>query len=98
MIYKNSRYAASTVSFLEVDGAITTYISRRPAVPAVGVQVDPRGATYSYKIVVEGDRLDLMAYDYYGDSRYWWILADLNPQIDSVLPLIPGTVMRVPRA
>ncbi len=24
------------------------------------------------------DTLDLLSYDFYGDSKYWWILADCN--------------------
>ena len=44
--------------------------------------------TYYYRIPAKtsdfyiyskaGDRLDLIANDYYGDPRYWWILANEN--------------------
>ena len=31
-----------------------------------------------YAITVEGDRLDLIANRYYGDSTLWWIIAKAN--------------------
>ncbi len=31
-------------------------------------------------IVREGDRLDLLAKNYYNDDRLWWRIADANPQ------------------
>jgi hypothetical protein len=30
--------------------------------------------------VSEGDRLDLLAYKYYGDSTRWWQISDANPE------------------
>lgn len=31
-----------------------------------------------YIFAVQGDRLDLLAYKYYGDSTKWWIIAHAN--------------------
>lgn len=28
-----------------------------------------------------GDRLDRLAGDYYGDPRFWWVIAEANPDI-----------------
>jgi hypothetical protein len=49
-----------------------------------------------YVITVQGDRLDNIAYEYYGDSTLWWIIAASNniPQ-DSIF-LLPGTQLRIP--
>jgi hypothetical protein len=49
-----------------------------------------------YVIVTAGDRLDLMAYDYYGDTSYWWIIATANALPgDSLFPPI-GSQLRIP--
>ena len=32
-----------------------------------------------YIITRIGDRLDLMAYSYYGDEKLWWIISRANP-------------------
>ncbi|MBX6361858.1 MAG: hypothetical protein IRZ03_17490 [Acidobacterium ailaaui] len=43
------------------------------------------------------DRLDIIAYKYYGDSSLWWIIAMANPDLpkDS-LYISPGTLLRIP--
>ncbi len=45
--------------------------------------------------VVEGDRVDLLAYRYLGDSQLWWVLCDYNG-IAFPLELQAGTVIRIP--
>ena len=45
--------------------------------------------------VVEGDRVDLLAYRYLGDSQLWWVLCDYNG-IALPLELQAGTVIRIP--
>tara|TARA_B100001778_G_scaffold306788_1_gene286378 strand:+ start:406 stop:711 length:306 start_codon:yes stop_codon:yes gene_type:complete len=32
-----------------------------------------------YVTTIDGDRLDLMANQFYGDTRLWWIIAQANP-------------------
>ena len=40
-----------------------------------------------YVITQRGDRLDLLAHQYYGDSTLWWILASVNNlPTDSIYP------------
>lgn len=31
--------------------------------------------------VKEFDRLDLLAFKYYGDSKWWWVIADVNDNV-----------------
>ena len=45
-------------------------------------------------ISVEGDRLDLLANEYYGDSRFWWYIAKANNL--KFMTLEPGTKLRIP--
>jgi hypothetical protein len=62
--------------------------------------------TYYYKIPFKtsdffiyaksGDRLDLLANDYYGDPRYWWIIANENDiGKGTIIPPV-GIRLRIP--
>ena len=43
-----------------------------------------------------GDRIDLIAADYLGDSRLWWVIADLNAdRLPDPLNIPDGTVLRI---
>jgi hypothetical protein len=50
-----------------------------------------------YIIASYGERLDSLAWKYYGDVQYWWIIAAANPELrrDSMF-LDPGVQVRVP--
>jgi hypothetical protein len=50
-----------------------------------------------YVITTIGDRLDLIAYDYYNDAELWWVISVANNNITkgSMFP-IPGTQLRIP--
>jgi hypothetical protein len=50
----------------------------------------------SYVITTLGDRLDLMALDFYGDTGYWWVIASANALPgDSLFPPV-GMQLRLP--
>lgn len=44
---------------------------------------------------VMDQRLDHIAFDYYGDGRYWWVLAIVNG-IGFMPQIRPGTELRIP--
>jgi hypothetical protein len=50
-----------------------------------------------YIYTIRGDRLDNLAYQFYNDSSYWWIISIANPDIpnDSIYPPI-GYQLRIP--
>lgn len=49
-----------------------------------------------YLITRDQDRLDLLAYDFYGDSTLWWVIAMANDLPgDSMFPPL-GFQLRVP--
>jgi nucleoid-associated protein YgaU len=51
----------------------------------------------SYVITVIGDRLDLLASQFYGSTEYWWVIAAANPNIRrDALFLAPGYQLRIP--
>lgn len=61
--------------------------------PIVPIQSDD-----IYVITTFGDRVDLLAWNYYGDTSLWFIICAANPQLrkDS-LYLEPGIQLRIPR-
>ncbi len=44
----------------------------------------------------DGDRLDNLAYDLYGDPRYWVVLANVNNLGKGSLMVPPGLQLRLP--
>ena len=44
---------------------------------------------------VFGDRLEQLAYKFYGDTTLWWIIAKTNG-IRGIAALTPGTQLRIP--
>ena len=47
--------------------------------------------------VVQGDRIDVLAAQLLGDSRFWWILADLNREVISDTHILePGSILQIP--
>ena len=53
--------------------------------------------SFGTHLVVEGDRLDLLAYSAYGDVEQWWTIADLNLAMrPSDVIDEPGTVIQMP--
>ena len=48
-----------------------------------------------YIIAKETDRLDLLAYQYYGDTTNWWIIAHAN-HINGTFFITPGAQLRIP--
>ena len=50
-----------------------------------------------YVITVFGDRLDILANQYYGDSTLYWIISAANPsQSFSSMYIIEGSQLRIP--
>jgi phage tail protein X len=50
-----------------------------------------------YVYTTQGDRYDVLALQYYGDSTLWWIIAIANPNIDLMTLVIPeGVQIRIP--
>lgn len=57
----------------------------------------PFSDTDDYIIATIGDRLDLIAYNYYNDASLWWVISVANNHITkgSLFPS-PGVQLRVP--
>ena len=50
-----------------------------------------------YVYTTQGDRYDVLALNYFGDSSFWWIIDSANPNIDLMTLVIPeGVQIRIP--
>ena len=50
-----------------------------------------------YVITTTGDRFDILSFQFYGDSKYWWAIAASNPSArKDTLFLEPGLQLRIP--
>jgi hypothetical protein len=50
----------------------------------------------NYVITTLGDRLDLIAFDFYGDVSLWWVIASANALPGDSLYIEPGMQLRIP--
>ncbi len=50
-----------------------------------------------YIVTQGGDRLDTLAYQYYGDQSLWWVIATANNIHDAPFAVPDGTILRVPK-
>lgn len=50
-----------------------------------------------YVATETGDRLDTLAFDFYGDSKMWWIIASANNIHNAVFGFEDGTILRIPQ-
>ena len=51
----------------------------------------------THKVKVQDlSRIDLLAYDYYGDVTLWWVIANVNNIKNPLIELVPGTELKIP--
>jgi nucleoid-associated protein YgaU len=65
-----SRYENTTSRWEDVRGGGKRKVMAQPAAR--------KTETAQVHMVIQGDRLDLLAFRYYGDPTKWWIIADAN--------------------
>lgn len=94
MINATSRYAQSTVSTL-VGPQGTPWQGQDIATIVAGEQ-DPYSFNYNTYQITGFDRIDNLAFRFYGDATKWWQIADGNPQILDWSNVPVGTVIRIP--
>ena len=57
----------------------------------------PKSNEDKYVVSQTGDRLDTLAYQYYGDASLWWIIAAANNIHNAPFGLKDGTILRIPQ-
>lgn len=82
MFLDNSRYAkVPTVAATTADGRTVNALTLRP-LPVIS------GGPH---VVIDNDRLDLLAHATYGDATKFWHVADANSALDAARELIAKT-------
>lgn len=56
----------------------------------------PPKTTDKYIVAKQLDRLDLLANEWYQDSRLWWVIAKANNLSGGTFRVKPGTRIRIP--
>ena len=56
----------------------------------------PENETDTYIITNNADRLDTLANKFYGNAKYWWIIAIANNIGEGTLYVEPGIQIRIP--
>jgi hypothetical protein len=82
----NSAYLRTPV--YSVGGALSFGIRREIILP----DATDRVVTVTQPLA---GRLDLIAYELYGSSDFWWVLCDLNQIADPMTEIAAGTELRV---
>lgn len=61
------------------------------------ITLTPKKTDYFEEYIKGKTRLDLLSYDYYGDSGYDWLILMANPELPDLEYLIPnGSLIRIP--
>lgn len=56
---------------------------------------DPSDRVYIVENIYEG-RLDNISAVFFGEPRYWWVIAQLNNILDPVSEIVPGRSLIIP--
>ena len=90
MFFKGSRYKnIPEYSVMDASGNVSKAKSLR--------WIPDTSGTFMHT-VKESDRLDLLAYKYYGDPKKWWLICDANSEVFLPLDLLkePGKKIIIP--
>ena len=86
-----SKYNNLTTTELDVE------IKRRYYTSILDPEI-PKQTDDIYVVSTFGDRLDLLAWNYYSNVNFWWVIAAANPELrKDTLNLEIGTQIRIPK-
>lgn len=71
-------------------------VTGRRAYASIRLVDIPKSYADRYIFSKEGDRLDLLAYEFYGDTQLWFILASANNLGKGTMLVPPGLQLRIP--
>lgn len=88
MISKGSRYEkVGAYDVTDADGRKFKALKIRIIPPT------PAGYLHTFK---SGERLDLLAFNFYRNPEKFWLIADANSEMDPDDLLVPGRQLRIP--
>jgi nucleoid-associated protein YgaU len=88
MIFKGSRY--------EKVGAYPVTTAEGRTVTALKIRLIPTTPAGFFHTFTADQRLDLLAFTFYGNPEKFWLIADANPEMDPEDLLEPGRQLRIP--
>jgi hypothetical protein len=89
MIYTDSRYNNGLL--------VDVYDTKTNYYQLTVFRAWPNASNYfSYYTWEEGDRIDVISNQTYGNPSFWWKIMDYNPEILNPFNIAPGTVLRIP--
>lgn len=78
-------------------GVVIEFDNGDIAVERESLNINSFGGNYmAQHTVLEGETLANIAHQYYGDSGYWTIIADINSIYEPLNDLVPGMVLIIP--
>lgn len=85
-VYRDSRYT-KTSAYVRTNGGFVLDIRKR-------FQFNSKN--FTYYTVVQGDTLDGISYNEYGNAQLGWAIMDANPTLQSEAEIVPGTILAIP--
>jgi hypothetical protein len=83
-----SRYQNIPITKVDITGSTYYQTNIYPEIPPVNNDY--------YIITTIGDRLDLIAYDFYQDTSLWWVIASANSLPGDSIYAPVGIQLRIP--
>lgn len=72
-------------------------VDEKTVVSTVKYPYIPESEQDYYVITTTGDRFDVLSFQFYGDTQYWWAIAASNPTVrKDTLFIEPGLQLRIP--
>jgi len=65
------------------------------AIPAIRENIQNGNIRFSELVTQESERLDILAGEFYGDGKLWWVISAAS-DVGWGLQVPPGTLLRIP--
>jgi hypothetical protein len=88
-VYVGSRYETADIDKVQVGPDSYNVVMFGPPPQTAGVP-------FNVIVMPGGMRLETLAQKLLGDAKKWWVIADLNPEIDDFFRIPMGALIRVP--
>lgn len=85
-VFRDSRYT-NTSAYVRMNGGFILDIRNR---------VKFNSKNFTYYTVVQGDTLDGISYNHYGNAQLGWAIMDANPSYQSEIDIVPGVILAIP--
>lgn len=91
MIERVSRYYDGPLAQLRKKNSLKAY-----TIAVFRKFTENKKSSYIDYVWVDGDSLGRLSEIYLGNSKYWWEIMEINPEIADPFSITPGTTIRIP--